>query len=161
MQSATHLSRVASSALRFRAASATFHPSLSPALPPARPALRLQLRALSTRESVQFEVHDHNAPDDYALVELNAVIATSADEDQQIMDPFHPDHIPLNLMTVMQNKGVEIEGACGGELSCSTCHVLLDPEVYDSLGEVGEEEEDMLDLAYGFEEVSLASLFAP
>ena len=58
-----------------------------------------------------------------------------------------------------QHNGVEIEGACGGELSCSTCHVLLEEDVYEELGEVGEEEEDMLDLAYGFEEVSLRRLF--
>jgi len=38
-------------------------------------------------------------------------------------------------------------GACGGELACSTCHLIFDPETYDSLPEKEEEEEDMLDLA--------------
>ena len=107
----------------------------------------------SGSSKVQFTVFDHNAPSNHALVEIDATIATSADEDQEIVDPFHPDHVPLNLMTVLQHNGVEIEGACGGELSCSTCHVLLEENVYDSLKEVNEEEEDMLDLAYGFEEV--------
>ena len=55
-------------------------------------------------------------------------------------------------MTLLQNSSIEIEGACGGELSCSTCHILLKENVYDSLGDVEEEEEDMLDLAYGYEE---------
>lgn len=55
-------------------------------------------------------------------------------------------------MTLLQHNEIEIEGACGGELSCSTCHVLLPESVYEELGEVDEEEEDMLDLAYGFEE---------
>ena len=62
------------------------------------------------------------------------------DESQKITDPFHPSHIPLNLMTLLQNSSIEIEGACGGELSCSTCHILLQENVYDSLGDVEEEE---------------------
>lgn len=43
-------------------------------------------------------------------------------------------------------------GACGGELACSTCHVLLPQEYFDRLGgaaALSEEEEDMLDLAWG------------
>jgi hypothetical protein len=40
-------------------------------------------------------------------------------------------------------------GACGGELACSTCHVKMTPEVFASLPEKEEEEEDMLDLAAG------------
>ena len=44
---------------------------------------------------------------------------------------------------------VEIEAACGGELACSTCHVILEQDLYDSLDEPDEEETDMLDLAWG------------
>lgn len=47
---------------------------------------------------------------------------------------------------------MEIEGACGGELACSTCHVIFEEGDFDDVGEPGEEEEDMLDLAYGLEE---------
>ena len=44
-----------------------------------------------------------------------------------------------------------ILGACEGTLSCSTCHLIFDPEVYDSLDlePPSDEELDMLDLAYG------------
>lgn len=45
-------------------------------------------------------------------------------------------------------------GACGGELACSTCHCIFEKHVYDQLGEMGEEEEDMLDLAIGLTETS-------
>ena len=38
-------------------------------------------------------------------------------------------------------------GACGGELACSTCHLIFPQDVYDTLPEKTEEEEDMLDLA--------------
>ena len=39
-------------------------------------------------------------------------------------------------------------GACDGSLACSTCHLILEQETYDSLPAPEEEEEDMLDLAY-------------
>src|SRR5207302_9227085 len=44
---------------------------------------------------------------------------------------------------------IDIEGACEGSLACSTCHVIVDPEWYDLLKEASEDEEDMLDLAFG------------
>ena len=52
------------------------------------------------------------------------------------------------------DNNVDIEGACGGQLACSTCHVILPQEVYDSLPEKTEEEEDMLDLAWGLQDTS-------
>lgn len=39
-------------------------------------------------------------------------------------------------------------GACGGELACATCHLVFDQELYDTLPEKEEEEDDMLDLAF-------------
>jgi ferredoxin len=39
--------------------------------------------------------------------------------------------------------------ACECSLACSTCHVILSKNVYDSLPEPTDEEEDMLDLAFG------------
>ena len=40
-----------------------------------------------------------------------------------------------------------LEGACEGVMSCSTCHVLVDPADFARLPKASEEEEDMLDLA--------------
>lgn len=37
-------------------------------------------------------------------------------------------------------------------MACSTCHVILEQEVFDKLDEPEEEEEDMLDLALGLTE---------
>ena len=34
-------------------------------------------------------------------------------------------------------------------MACSTCHMVLSEKLYDSLPELEEEEEDMLDLAMG------------
>jgi ferredoxin len=43
-------------------------------------------------------------------------------------------------------------GACGGELACSTCHLIFEQEIYDTLPEKDDEEDDMLDLAFGVTE---------
>ena len=45
-------------------------------------------------------------------------------------------------------------GACGGETACSTCHVIMSPEVFAKLPEPSEAEEDMLDLAAGLTKTS-------
>ncbi|MCL4160673.1 UNVERIFIED_CONTAM: hypothetical protein GTU68_031741 [Idotea baltica] len=51
-----------------------------------------------------------------------------------------------NLMeAAVANDIPEIEGACGGCLSCATCHVLVDPEWLAKVGEVGDFEDAMLD----------------
>ena len=46
-------------------------------------------------------------------------------------------------------------GACGGSCACSTCHVIVqDPSVYDKMPEPDDDENDMLDLAFGLTETS-------
>lgn len=42
---------------------------------------------------------------------------------------------------------VDLEGACEASLACSTCHVILQQELFDNLEEACEKEEDLLDLA--------------
>ena len=59
-----------------------------------------------------------------------------------------------SLLEVAHNNGIDLEGACEASLACSTCHVILSDEVYDSLEDVCEEEEDLLDLAYGLTHTS-------
>ena len=54
-----------------------------------------------------------------------------------------------SLLEVAHNNGVDLEGACESSLACSTCHVILEDHIYDALEEPCEEEEDLLDLAYG------------
>ncbi len=59
-----------------------------------------------------------------------------------------------NLLEVAHENDVDLEGACGGDLACSTCHVILPKEYYECLPEKQEEEEDMLDMAWGLTETS-------
>lgn len=44
---------------------------------------------------------------------------------------------------------VEMPGACEGSVACSTCHVILEPAVYNKLPEPEDDENDMLDMAFG------------
>ena len=44
-------------------------------------------------------------------------------------------------------------GACEGSLACSTCHVIVeDQDLFDKLPEPDDDENDMLDLAFGLTE---------
>ena len=45
-------------------------------------------------------------------------------------------------------------GACEGSVACSTCHVILPPEQYDLLPEPEDDENDMLDMAFGLTDTS-------
>ncbi len=60
----------------------------------------------------------------------------------------------LSVLEVAHKHGVDIEGACEGSLACSTCHVIVDPAWIDRLADATEDEEDMLDLAFGLEKTS-------
>jgi 2Fe-2S ferredoxin len=62
--------------------------------------------------------------------------------------------IGLSVLEVAHKHGVDIEGACEGSLACSTCHVIVDPAWADKLKKPTEDEEDMLDLAFGLEKTS-------
>ncbi|XP_045560614.1 adrenodoxin isoform X1 [Salmo salar] len=57
-------------------------------------------------------------------------------------------------LVVEQNLDIEGFGACEGTLACSTCHVILDQKVYNQLGPITDEENDMLDLAFGLTDTS-------
>jgi 2Fe-2S ferredoxin len=53
-------------------------------------------------------------------------------------------------------NGIEIEHACEKSCACTTCHVIV-REGFDSLNEPTEEEEDLLDKAWGLEPESRLS----
>ena len=77
-----------------------------------------------------------------------------------------------NLLDIAQANDLEMEGkssrtmnrnheanealgACGGSCACSTCHVIVENEdMYDKIPEPDDDENDMLDLAFGLTETS-------
>lgn len=62
--------------------------------------------------------------------------------------------VGLSVLEIAHEHGIDLEGACEGSLACSTCHVIVDADWYDKLQEPAEEEEDMLDLAFGLTRTS-------
>ncbi len=60
----------------------------------------------------------------------------------------------LSVLEIAHKHNVDIEGACEGSLACSTCHVIVDGDWFAKLDTPGEDEEDMLDLAFGLERTS-------
>lgn len=61
-----------------------------------------------------------------------------------------------NLIEVALANGINIEHACEMSCACTTCHVIV-REGFDSLEESEEEEDDLLDKAWGLEPESRLS----
>lgn len=60
----------------------------------------------------------------------------------------------MSILEIAHRNNLDLEGACEGSLACSTCHIIIDEEDYDRLPEADDDEEDMLDLAYGLTRTS-------
>ena len=58
------------------------------------------------------------------------------------------------LLEAAHRSGIDLEGACEGSVACSTCHCILEHNIFESLEEPTEEEDDMLDQAFGLTETS-------
>lgn len=62
--------------------------------------------------------------------------------------------IGKSVLDIAKKYDVDLEGACESSLACSTCHVILESEIYDIIPHAKEEEEDLLDLAFGLSHTS-------
>ena len=81
---------------------------------------------------------------------MTKIIFVEADGSEKIVDAQNG----LSLLEVAHKNGVDLEGACEGSLACSTCHLIIEKEFFENLPEPSEEEEDMLDLAWGLTHTS-------
>jgi 2Fe-2S ferredoxin len=78
----------------------------------------------------------------------------------------HPEYAPeganveapagTSICEALLDNGIEIEHACELSCACTTCHVVV-KEGFDSLGEMDEAEEDLLDRAWGLAPTSRLS----
>jgi 2Fe-2S ferredoxin len=78
----------------------------------------------------------------------------------------HPDFCPegdtveaergTSVCEALLENGIAIEHACEMSCACTTCHVIVS-EGLDSLGELDESEEDLLDRAWGLTPMSRLS----
>ncbi|XP_020598190.1 adrenodoxin-like protein 2, mitochondrial [Phalaenopsis equestris] len=63
--------------------------------------------------------------------------------------------VGMSMLEAAHENDIELEGACEGSLACSTCHVIvMDVNYYNKLEDPTDEENDMLDLAFGLTETS-------
>ncbi|BAM81509.1 probable adrenodoxin [Cyanidioschyzon merolae strain 10D] len=62
--------------------------------------------------------------------------------------------IGSSMLEVAHENHIDLEGACEGSLACSTCHVYVSEEHFRRLPEPTDDENDMLDLAFGLQENS-------
>ena len=61
-----------------------------------------------------------------------------------------------SVCEALLDHGIEIEHACEMSCACTTCHVVV-KQGFDSLGEMDEAEEDLLDRAWGLTPTSRLS----
>lgn len=61
-----------------------------------------------------------------------------------------------NICTQLLDHHIEIEHACDMACACTTCHVII-RQGFDSLNELDELEEDLLDRAWGLTSISRLS----
>lgn len=62
----------------------------------------------------------------------------------------------VSLCTALLDANIGIEHACDQSLACTTCHVIV-REGFAKTGEMSEDEEDLLDRAWGLTSVSRLS----
>ena len=62
----------------------------------------------------------------------------------------------MTICDAAQAHDIEIEHACEKSCACTTCHIVV-REGFESLNEATEEEEDLLDKAWGLEPESRLS----
>ena len=59
------------------------------------------------------------------------------------------------LLDVAKDNDIDVEGACGGTLACSTCHLIFEQKDFDKIPEKATDDElDLLDMAYGLTDTS-------
>ena len=54
----------------------------------------------------------------------------------------------FTLMEILRDNGYDIEASCGGCCACATCHVYIDEKWINTLKNMDDDEESMLDQAF-------------
>ena len=62
----------------------------------------------------------------------------------------------VSLLDNLLEQGIDVEHACEKSCACTTCHVIV-REGFDTLAESSEDEDDLLDRAWGLTPVSRLS----
>ena len=92
---------------------------------------------------------DRPSGDERGLIMPNIIFVTPDGAEHQVAV-----EDGVTVMEAGRDAGLGIEGTCGGCLSCATCHVIVDKDWHAKLPAPSEDEEDMLDLAFGLTRTS-------
>jgi len=124
--------------------SGSFQRSLFRARPAPLPLIILEDRSGTTSSK---RWHGNSVPADAPTVSITFL---QPDETKRRVQA----RVGETLLETAHRNDIDLEGACEGVCACSTCHLIFPKDLYDSLPEPSEEEEDMLDLAFGLTETS-------
>lgn len=81
---------------------------------------------------------------------INVTFVETDGEEKHVKVP-----VGTSMLEAAHENDIELEGACEGSCACSTCHVIvMDMDYYNRLPDPTDEENDMLDLAFGLTETS-------
>jgi ferredoxin len=90
---------------------------------------------LSRPQMLQMRWHGGAGSHDASAADVRIVFITKDGSEQQVTGKAGQD-----LLDVAHHHGVDLEGACEGSIACSTCHVILEDDVFDMLEEATEDE---------------------
>jgi 2Fe-2S ferredoxin len=62
-----------------------------------------------------------------------------------------PARLNWTVMELIKDAGLPMRAECGGSCACATCHVYIDPDWLDKVGERNDEEAYTLDGAFNVE----------
>ncbi|KAJ3089453.1 hypothetical protein HK102_006384 [Quaeritorhiza haematococci] len=94
------------------------------------------------------EARKTDSPDNQRAGTVRVTFITSDGERHTLFAP--PGKL---LMSLARENDIDgIEAACGGNVECATCHVIVESDHFDRIPPPTTEEEDMLDYAVGLEE---------
>ncbi|KAJ4701987.1 adrenodoxin-like protein 2, mitochondrial [Melia azedarach] len=117
-----------------------------------RPETRV-LRGSIFQNYLQFSSTAANNVTDEGSEQKDMIHVTFVDKDGEEKNIKVP--IGMSMLEAAHENDIELEGACEGSLACSTCHVIvMDMNYYNKLEDPTDEENDMLDLAFGLTETS-------
>ena len=103
---------------------------------------RLTLKPVNMQIWRNFHAKSGNDP---GAETIKIKFINTRDDTEKIVDAQIGDH----LLEVAHKHEIDLEGAWEASLAWSTCHVILEEDIYDSLEDPEEEEDDLLDLAFG------------
>lgn len=113
------------------------------------PAIRLATKRLRVPKCFEQQVRFHGGP---AAADAKTITVTflQPDDTKKAVQA----RVGESLLQTAHRNEIDLEGACEGVCACSTCHLIFPQDIYESLPEASEDEEDMLDMAFGLTETS-------